>query len=146
MLLGSFLVFFEAYCDNRTNDEIHANSSREPRNEYAQAAASVTDFQASAGLRGVTWGGSSNVSDWLISKPRRLFTSQRRQRCQLLIRFCAPASADMIVDKISIRQNCRPTLSAYECDLFFFDTLEILLLLKTAIISIATNMIMIQLS
>lgn len=84
MLLGSFLDFFKVYCDYRTNDEIHANSSREPRNEYALEAASVTDFQASARPRGATWGDANTACDWSASKPRHLFTSQRQQRCQLL--------------------------------------------------------------
>lgn len=43
MLLGSLKLTD----DYRTNDETHANSPREPRNEYALAAASVTDFQPS---------------------------------------------------------------------------------------------------
>lgn len=53
MLLGSFLDFYEAYCDYWTNNEVYANSSRESRNEYALAAASVTDFLASLRPR---WG------------------------------------------------------------------------------------------
>lgn len=112
MLLGSLLDLFEAYSD-QTNVETHANSPREPRNEYALAAASVTDFQASTRPR---WGDGGRLIrrfplvDARTPPPFHQPASTASAASTALPTALTILQMDVTSLKISICQNCRPTL------------------------------------